>query len=145
MFRLTSGEQSALRSQFATSKPARGVRGGRRYLAYAFTEHGAIQAANILNSSRAVAIGIYVVRAFVRLRELLASNIDLARRLDRLEARIESKLSTHDETIAAMLAAIRELMKPTQSRRRGIGFTADLSEKTKEIAGKPSNTPECSR
>lgn len=130
MFQLTAGEQTILRSQSATSKPAAGRRGGRRYLAYAFTEHGAIQAANVLNSSRAAEIGIYVVRAFVRLRELLASNRDLVRRLDRLEAQIERKLGTHDEAIAAMLAAIRELMKPLQSRRHGIGFTADLGEKT---------------
>ena len=61
---------------------------------YAFTEHGAIQAANVLNSPRAVGMGIYVVRAFVQLRELLSSNKDLARRLDQLEARIEKKLAT---------------------------------------------------
>jgi len=130
MFQLTVEEQRVLRSQFATSKHAASRRGGRRYLAYAFTENGAIQAANVLKSSRAAEIGIYVVRAFVRLRELLASNRDLARRLDQLEARIESKLGTHDQAIAVMLTAIRELMKPSQSRHRGIGFTADLGEKT---------------
>ena len=104
--------------------------GGRRYRPYAFTEHGAIQAANVLNSSQAVEMGIYVVRAFVKLRELLASNKELAQRLDELEARIEKKLASHDEAIAAMLSAIRQLMNPPPPKRRGIGFTADLEEKS---------------
>jgi hypothetical protein len=125
MFQLSAEEAAGLRSQFATSKG----RGGRRYLPYAFTEHGAIQAANVLNSRRAVEMGIYVVRAFVQLRELLSSNKELARRLDQLEARIEKKLATHDDAIAAMLSAIRELMAPPPRKRRGIGFTADIDEK----------------
>jgi hypothetical protein len=127
MFQLTALEATALRSQIATSNTRRG---GRRYLPYAFTEHGAIQAANVLNSPRAVEMGIYVVRAFVQLRELLSSNKDLARRLDQLEARIEKKLATHDEAIAAMLSAIRQLMNPPPPKRRPIGFTADLTEKS---------------
>lgn len=124
MFQLTAEEDLALRSQIATSKTVT-ARGGRRYLPYAFTEHGAIQAANVLNSHRAVEMGIYVVRAFVQLREMLASNKELARRLDQLETRIEKKLSTHDEAIAAMLSAIRELMNPPAPKRRGIGFIID--------------------
>jgi hypothetical protein len=100
--------------------------GGRRYLPYAFTEHGAMQAANVLNSPRAVEMSIYVVRAFVQLRELLSSNKELAKRLDQLEARIEKKLATHDEAIAAMLSAIRELMNPPSQKRRPIGFSADI-------------------
>jgi hypothetical protein len=130
MFQLTAAEATALRSQFATSKIIVSGRGGRRYLPYAFTEHGAIQAANVLNSPRAVEMGIYVVRAFVQLRELLSSNKDLARRLDQLEARIEKKLATHDDAIAAMLSAIRQLMNPPPPKRRPIGFTADLTEKS---------------
>jgi hypothetical protein len=86
MFRLTAAEHTVLVSQFAIATPSRG---GRRQLPWAFTEHGAIQAANVLNSRRAVEMGIYVVRAFVKLRELLASNKELARRLDELETRIE--------------------------------------------------------
>ncbi len=74
-------------------------------------------------------MSLYVVRAFVQLRELLSSNKELAKRLDQLEARIEKKLATHDEAIAAILSAIRELMNPPQPKRRGIGFTADLNEK----------------
>ena len=102
-----------------------------RHAPYAFTEHGAIQAANVLNSPRAVEMGVYVVRAFVQLRELLASNKELALRLDELEARIEQKLAGHDQAIAAMLSAIRGLMNPPAPKRRGIGFTADLGEPKK--------------
>lgn len=82
LFRLTPDEVSALRSQFATSKSGRGQH--RKYLPYAFTEHGAIMAATILNSSRAVEISIYIVRAFVKLRELLNSNKELARQFSQL-------------------------------------------------------------
>lgn len=129
MFRLTAEEAAILRSQFATSKtPAKDGCGGACYQPFAFTEHGAIQAANVLNSPRAVEMGVHVVRAFVQLRELLASNQELARRLDQLEARIEKKLVSHDEAIAAILSAIRELMNPPVPKRRGIGFTADHSE-----------------
>jgi CHASE3 domain sensor protein len=71
-------------------------------------------------------MSLYVVRAFVQLRELLGSNKELAERLDQLEARIAKKLATHDDAIAAMLSAIRELMHPPTKKRRCIGFTADI-------------------
>ena len=86
-------------------------------------------AATILNSPRAIEMSVYVVRAFVQLRELLGSNRELARRFAQLEARLDKKLTDHDAAIAAILSAIRELMNPTPPRRRGIGFTADLGEK----------------
>jgi hypothetical protein len=125
MFRLTRAETEALnRSQFATGSQKHR---DPRFPPFAFTEHGAIMAATILNSPRAVRMSIYVVRAFVQLRELLASNQQLAKRLDQLEARIEKKLATHDEAITAMLSAIRELMHSPAPKRRGIGFTADIS------------------
>jgi hypothetical protein len=88
--------------------------------------NGAIQAANVLNPARAIAMGVDVVRAFVQLRELLASNTALARKLNELEG----KLKNHDETITAILSAIRELMNPPAPKRRPIGFTADLTEKS---------------
>jgi hypothetical protein len=125
MFQLTAEEFAGLRSRIATSKPISSGRGGRRYLPNVFTEHGAIQAANVLNSPRAVEMGIYVVRAFVQLRELLASNKVLAQKL----SEIEHTLKHHDEAIAAILAAIRELTNPPVSKRRGIGFTANIDEK----------------
>jgi len=127
MFQLTADEQRSLRSQFATLKGGRGEH--RKYLPYAFTEHGAIMAATILNSPRAVEMSVYVVRAFVQLRELLSSNKELARRFAQLEARLNKKLATHDAAITAILCAIRELMNPTPPKRRSIGFTADLEQK----------------
>jgi phage regulator Rha-like protein len=108
MFQLTDEELAALRSQIATLKGGRGQH--RKYLPYAFTEHGAIMAATILNSSRAVEMSVYVVRAFVKLRELLSSNRELARRFAQLETRIDKKLTEHDDAIAAILSAIRQLM-----------------------------------
>lgn len=126
MFQLTAEESGSLRSQFATLKAGRGQH--RKYRPYAFTEHGAIMAATILNSPRAIEMSVYVVRAFVQLRELLSSNKELARRFAQLEARLDKKLAAHDEAIAAILSAIRELMAPPATKRRGIGFTADLSK-----------------
>jgi len=125
MFQLSAQETEALRSQIATSNAPSQGRGGRRYLPYAFTEHGAIMAATILNSPRAVEMSVYVVRAFVKLRELLASNKALAKKLDELER----KLKNHDEAIAAILSAIRQLMHAPAPKRRPIGFTADLDAK----------------
>lgn len=89
---------------------------------YVFTEHGAIMAASVLNTPLAVEVSIYVVRAFVRLREMLASNKELARKLQELER----KLATHDQAIAGILNAIRELMKPPEPPpKRRIGFITD--------------------
>lgn len=91
-------------------------------LPYAFTEHGAIQAANVLNSPRAAEVGVYVVRAFVRLRELLASSKELAQRLDDLEQRVERKLQTHDQAITGLIQTLRQMMTPDEPKRRPIGF-----------------------
>jgi len=124
MFQLTAQEWAALRSQIATLKTGRGQH--RKYPPHAFTEHGAIMAATVLNSSRAVEVSIYVVRAFVKLRELLATHKELAKRLDELEARIEKKLATQDQAIAGILDAIRELMTPSElPKKRKIGFMQD--------------------
>ncbi|HMI75259.1 MAG TPA: ORF6N domain-containing protein [Steroidobacteraceae bacterium] len=124
MFRLTRTETEALnRSQFVTGSQKHR---DPRFPPLAFTEHGAIMAATVLNSPRAVEMNVYVVRAFVRLRELLASNTVLARKLNELEG----KLKNHDEAIVAILSAIRELMNPPPPKRRGIGFTANLDEKS---------------
>ena len=122
-FRLTREEAQSSRSQSVILNAGRGQ--NIKYLPYAFTEHGAIQAANVLSSQRAVEMGVFVVRAFVKLREVLTSNKDLAQKLDQLER----KLRTHDRAILAILKAIRDLMGPPQSKGRGIGFTADLDRK----------------
>jgi len=115
MFQLTSTEDKALRLQIATSKKGRG---GRRYLPYAFTEHGAIMAATVLNSPRAVEMSVFVVRAFVRMREMLAKNRQLAAKINELDRRLE----THDTTIQDIIEAIKELMVPERPSKRKIGF-----------------------
>jgi hypothetical protein len=123
MFQLTREEAERSRSQIAILKNGRGY--NVKFLPRAFTEHGAIQAANILNSPRAVTMGIHVVRAFVQLRDLLATNKELAQKF----AELERKLATHDQAITGILKAIHEMMNPPAPRRRGIGFTADFNEK----------------
>ena len=115
LLRLTASEALRLRSQIATSNPKRG---GRRYLPYAFTEHGAIMAASILNSKRAVEMSIFVVRAFVRMREALATNREILSKLTELERRVEN----HDASIQDLVEAIRSLMKPRPANGRRIGF-----------------------
>jgi hypothetical protein len=125
MMRLILKEWSALRSQFVTLKPGRGQH--RKYLPYAFTEQGVAILSSVLNSDHAIAVNIQIMRAFVQLRGLLASNQQLARHFAQLEARMDKKLSDHDEAITAILSAIRGLMNPPAPKRRGIGFTASLS------------------
>jgi len=115
MFQLTRDEFESLRSQFAISKVGRG---GRRFPPYAFTEHGAIMLASILNTERAIEASIYVVRAFVRMRELIGTQKVVADKLTELERRIGG----HDEEIRNIVAAIRQLMAPPQAKRKKIGF-----------------------
>jgi hypothetical protein len=115
MFQLTAKEHTSLRSQIATSNKGRG---GRRYTPYAFTEHGAIMAATVLNSERAVQMSVFVVRAFVRLRDMLATNRRLAGKIFELE----NRLDTHDSTIQDLIEAIKELMMPEEPTRARIGF-----------------------
>ncbi len=115
MFQLTPEEVKSLRSQFATSNRGRG---GRRFRPYAFTEHGAAMAATVLNSKKAVDMGIFVVRAFVRMRAMLADNGKIASKIEELEHR----LGTHDNTIQAIIDAIKKLMTPLPAARRKIGF-----------------------
>ena len=98
-------------------------RGGRRYAPYVFTEQRVAMLSSVLNSTRAIAVNIEIMRAFVRLREMIAGNKELAKRLDELEARIDRKLSTHDQAIAGILDAIRALMIPPEpTGKRRIGF-----------------------
>ena len=94
-------------------------------LPYAFTEHGALMLGNVLKSSRAVEVSLLVVRAFVQIREMLSSHKDIAAKLDQLER----KLSSHDQAIAGLIDAIRQLRAPPGSNRRGIGFTANIDSK----------------
>jgi ORF6N domain len=132
MFTLTREEWDSLRSQFATSNVSPGS-GGRRYAPNVFTEHGAIMAASLLNSARAIDVSAYVVRTFVQQRELLASNKDLARQLRALEQRIEKKLGSHDQAIAGLIDTLRELMAPPNPPKRPIGFTVPAERTTKDL------------
>ncbi len=116
MFQLTTTETAFLRSQVATLKGGRGQH--RKYPPHVFTEHGAIMAASVLNAPRAIEMSILVVRAFVKLRTMLATHRQLAARL----AELERKLSTHDEQIVALFDAIRELMELPLEPKRRIGF-----------------------
>jgi len=111
MFQLTRKEYDSLMLQIATSKG----RGGRRKLPNAFTEHGAIMAANVLNSKGAVQASVQVVRAFIRLRQMLASNAELARKLSEIERK-------YDAQFKVVFDAIRQLMTPPEPQRKQIGF-----------------------
>ena len=113
----TPEEATELMPHFATSK-----RGGRRKPPLAFTEHGALMAASVRSSPQAVEMSIYVVRAFVRLREALAGNRELVCRMAELKQRLTCKLADHEQAITQLLAAIRQLMHPSEPRKRPIGF-----------------------
>ena len=118
MFQLTKPEAEALRFQFGISKTQ--GRGGRRYLPYVFTEQGVAMLSSVLRSQRAVQVNIAIMRAFVKLREFLATHKDLAQKLSELERKIEN----HDSEIKLIFDAIRKLMTPPPSPPRRIGFDA---------------------
>ena len=115
MFQLTSEEAASLRSQFATSKTGRG---GRRYAPYAFTEQGVAMLSTVLNSERAIQVNIEIMRAFVRLREMLESNAQLARKLAALEKK-------YDAQFKVVFDAIRQLMAAPEPKSRKIGFLVE--------------------
>ena len=116
-FRLTADELAALRSQIVTSNAGRG---GRRYLPLAFPEHGAIMAASVLNSSRAIEMSVFVVRAFVRLRDVARTNSEIGKHLALLERRV----TAHDGALKEVFSAIRGLLQPARLPRKPIGFRA---------------------
>jgi len=124
IFELSATEFADLKSQFATSSW-----GGRRKLPLAFTEHGAIMAATVLNTPRAVEVSVYVVRAFVQLRELAGSHRELAKRLDDLEQKTEALALKQDAfsrntraQLKQVFDALRDLMTPPEPPKRPIGF-----------------------
>ncbi|MFN0159233.1 MAG: ORF6N domain-containing protein [Bacteroidota bacterium] len=115
MFRLTMEESEVLRSQFATLKKGRGLH--RKYLSYVFTEQGVAMLSSVLNSEQAVLVNVEIMRAFVRLREIISTHKDLARKLEELEKK-------YDEQFGVVFEAIRELMTPPDpppKRRMGFG------------------------
>lgn len=126
MFRLSDEEFSLLRSQSVILKKGRGQH--RKYLPYAFTEHGALMLGNVLRSRTAVSVSLMIVRTFVQLRAVLANHSELSEKLDELEGRV----SAHDEAISALLRAIRRLMAAPERERRPIGFTANLENQSRK-------------
>jgi phage regulator Rha-like protein len=134
-FQLSQQEFDSLRSQFATLKAGRGRHA--KYLPYAFTEHGALMAANVLNSRRAIEASVFVVRAFVRLREVLATHKHLARKLEELERKAEALAAKHDALATSthaqfkeVIEALRALMNPPAPRTRPIGFVTPPEKKS---------------
>jgi ORF6N domain len=134
MFQLTREEFDSLKSQIAMSKPKDSSQTamssvkhrGTAYRPYAFTEHGALQAANVLRSSRAVQMSVFVIRAFVKMRETLLGTRDLAKKLAVLEKKLTSRLDVHEAAIVQVLQEIMQILNPPPSppepRRRRIGF-----------------------
>lgn len=127
MFQMNNQEVAALKSQAVISNPP--GRGGRRSAPYAFTEHGALMAATVLNSPRAVEMSLYVVRAFVRMREVLVAHKELAKKLEALEKKTEALALKHDALAATtraqfkeVIEALRALMSPPEPKKRSIGF-----------------------
>ena len=115
LMQLISEEVDSLRYQFGTSNAGRG---GRRHLPYVFTEHGVVMAASLLNSPQAVEVSVFVVRAFVKLRQLVQTHKEFAGKLDQLER----KVSGHDDAIRQLVAAIRQLMAPPDPPSNPMGF-----------------------
>ncbi len=117
MFQLTKDEFENLKSQIATSSPGWG---GRRKLPLVFTEHGALQAANVLNSEQANKMSVYIVRAFIRLREMVSANAQLSSKV----AQLENRVSDHDEILIELVREIKKLIdtpKP-KGKSTSIGF-----------------------
>lgn len=124
MFRLEADEWRSLKSQSVISNAGRG---GRRYAPYVFTEQGVAMLSSVLHSASAIAVNVAIMRTFVRLREMLASNAELTAKFDQLER----KLASHDQAIVGILEAIRQLVQPPQVASRPIGFVTPKDSRHK--------------
>ena len=133
MFRLTAEEYRGLRSQFAISNRSQIVTGSQkhrnpRYVPYAFTEHGAVMAANILHSKRAIQMSVFVVRAFIRMRQMLIEQRGLGRKLAELEKELTARLDVHETAINEMFRQIKRLLSPPsepEPPKKRIGFLVE--------------------
>jgi phage regulator Rha-like protein len=137
MFQLSTDEFVPLRSHFVTLKTGRGQH--RKYLPYAFTEHGAIMAANVLNSSQAVQMSVFVVRAFVKMRGVLNDTRALARKLADLEAELTSRLDVQEVAIVEVLQRVMNLIDPPpepERPKREVGFHVKVAGES-GTKGKP--------
>lgn len=140
LFQLTAEEFKSLRSQIATLNPSQIAMGSLKHRdprnpPYAFTEKGAVMAANVLNSPEAVRMSVFVVRAFVQMRDLLGSTKELARQLAALEKKLTSRLDEHESAIVEVLQRMMDILDPpplpleSEEPKRRIGFNADIEEK----------------
>lgn len=121
MFQLNGKEWTTLKSQIVTSNQQQAGRGGRRYAPYAFTEQGVAMLSSVLNSPQAVQVNIAIMRAFVKLRETLATNQELAHQFEELA----HKMDSHDQAIAGLIHTLRDLMAPpAPKKKRSIGFAS---------------------
>ncbi len=140
IFQLKWEELENLKYQFGTSS----FHGGKRKLPYAFTENGAIMAANVLNSPEAVRMSVFVVRAFVQMRDLLGGTKDLARQLADLEKKLTARLDVHESVIVDVLRRVMEILDPPplppEPPRRRIGFHVEPDDKPGSKAKKKSVT-----
>ena len=140
IFQLTWKELENLKYQFGTSS----FHGGKRKLPYAFTENGAIMAANVLNSPEAVRMSVFVVRAFVKMRDLLGGTKELARQLADLEKKLTARLDVHESVIVDVLRRVMEILDPPplppEPPKRRIGFHVEPEEKPGSKAKKKSVT-----
>lgn len=138
VFQLTKQEFENLMLQIATSRSGYG---GRRKVPFAFTEHGAIMAANVLNSGQAVHMSVFVVRAFVKMSEVLAPNKALADKLAELERKLTDRLDVHEKVIVQILRELRQLMSsspPPEPPRKQIGFGVRERKAKYRVGGKAS-------
>ena len=132
-----------MRYQIGTSNKGRG---GRRFLPYAFTENGAVMAANVLNSPQAVRMSVFVVRAFVQMRELLSGSKELALELKSLEAKLTDRLDLHESAIVDVLRRIMELLDPPPGPpvpEKSMGFHATMKSPEKNRPGKQAIARRC--
>ena len=140
IFQLTWKELENLKYQFGTSS----FHGGKRKLPYAFTENGAIMAANVLNSPEAVRMSVFVVRAFVKMRDLLGGTKELARQLADLEKKLTARLDVHESVIVDVLRRVMEILDPPplppEPPKRRIGFHVEPEDKPASKAKKKSVT-----
>jgi len=141
MFRLSRAEWKrlqGLRSQIAILKPGRGQH--RKHLPYAFTEHGAVMAANILNSPKAVQMSVFVVRAFLKMRSMFGKDQDLDRKLAQLEDELRARLNIHESAIVGVLQRIMKILDPPppppEPPRPQIGFHAAVTADRKAFNAK---------
>ena len=140
VFKIELQEVAILRSQIATSRyDGKPTHGGVRYRPFVFTEHGAIMAAALLNSPRAVQMSLFVVRAFVQMREALAGHQELAQKLAELERKLTERLDGHERTLLYLLDEMKLLVAPPEPPRKRIGFGVAEARGVYRVGRRPAS------